>query len=363
MSYAATRGLGVLAGLLLGGCAPGPQSTDSDSRVNLLGDSDFVAASCAWDPQAGPSVVAFPQNSQEVSLAFGKPINYSLFEPLLNASTNASVQYIQSQGVDLFRASGYSNSCPNFRLLPEPPAKAKWFWDQLASQSFLLGLFLPARLTSIYSLTRDTIILRVDTTRYTLLHEYMHHLFEQSRKARGIDMDQVLDELDEARAEFNSLSPSLRAGDPVRTATLWLRYIQLQTLVWKNFPLEEVAIEKQMIDEVRRGRLTMATDFDLRSGKAYIQAKYKSIHHRLRVEFLQGSKLSSELAAVRQYALEEAVNRASRELKALERELERIARVYAPAETSPSSGRAQGDLIIWNRSCGHERHYHQRLGF
>jgi hypothetical protein len=161
----------ILAAFLLQACG----STEAPKSRDRIGD-DY---SCEFKLEEGPS----SWNSKPekiVQTHFGKFLDRAAIDSVLNLSARATISYVRDiENTDLLRVNtSGEGKCKFYDVLPEASETWQKIWQESAGPSesglLLTGLYYskPSSPTG-----RSTILLRRDSNRWTLIHEFLHHLF------------------------------------------------------------------------------------------------------------------------------------------------------------------------------------------
>lgn len=243
-------------GLALQGCghSPGDPSQEGD-----LGS--YVEQSCQFstdDGDQGPG----PAADLMTKGYFDKSYNLTWLRAVGHASIRQTMGYIRTTGANVYRGEAKSpQTCKNLAIAETMPWDVEREWDnanrsideesrRTGSGGFVAGLYLPAK---------RAIIVREDGSRWTLVHEFMHHNFKTQAEKEGLDEVK-------ARAELNTLpsqvsralrNDALSDREKVRIATpLFLRLSDSADQLLVQYPLEEITIEAMLQDQVDSGELT-----------------------------------------------------------------------------------------------------------
>ena len=172
---------------------------------------------CAFTPFEGDPAITKAKSFQlQSSGYFSKEIISDHLDSLLTSSGEHIANYVMQQGVELYRVTEKSNSrCRYFAYLSTPTDKAQSNWDNNANHNddgitLLLGLFTTYYVpndnnpnSTSYRLNQPTIMVREDTQKWTLLHEFSHFLFADARTRGPMKPNQILRK--ELLREFNKV--------------------------------------------------------------------------------------------------------------------------------------------------------------
>ncbi len=115
-----------------------------------------------------------------------KTLDLRFLSAALKASAQSTADLIQSTGFGLFQVQTQRRfSCSPFAFLPQAAQKLNELWSKGGSPgAVLLGQFY-SKSDSRNPEGRGVLLLRPDTTRWTLVHEFMHALYEFDRENKG----------------------------------------------------------------------------------------------------------------------------------------------------------------------------------
>ncbi|MCB0378975.1 MAG: hypothetical protein KDD33_10820 [Bdellovibrionales bacterium] len=287
--------------LLLTGLFPilvqcGGESSSPQTPDDLIGQVD--TGQCAHSPYDGPEAdVANKSFAYQDSGYFGKMANTDHLDALLQASGVQAYRYIRSQGVDVYYIKEKSQSqCRYFTFAKKAPSDYRQKWRDKAGPNdgsngaTLLGLFLTyfsRSSTGDVRLVDPTILLRHDTQKWTILHEFTHYLFADSRSQEkfmkfneeiATDMQTSNNDILLAKANF------LEERSPEKALLLlmqWSRFFKLSHKLHSRNALEEFTIESMLNERYRAGRITLINPtLDTRNGIRYMQSNAAKVYPR-----------------------------------------------------------------------------------
>lgn len=266
---------------ILSACAGGESGPSSKEISTPVGQSQgYEKASCAFSVSEGD--VAQPVGAaQEILSHFGKFFDRARLTALGPASTQSTIGFIEQDGVALFQVPLAVKGCSNFGSLNRAPRYFENYWKDINSDG-LLGLYFPENRARAGGLDQSLILVRPDTTRFTLVHEYLHALFDRARLARGVSDQELMQNLEQAR-RGKLIAGRLRAEDQddrdkvIKVADAWIQEALWTTKASVHFALEEITIEAIMAQMTLDGHLQRVTDFDRLAGQGYILAKFEQI--------------------------------------------------------------------------------------
>ena len=260
--------------------APSPTfQTKAQARAGDIfrGNSEYLRNACFGQADEGGASASgsFPRIT---TAAFGKKIDSARFESVLAASPRATLTTIEREGARVYRVPLQAGTCALFAPVTEVPDDLWPIWSQANATvgGGMLALFLPSDRVRAQGHREPVIMIRADSDRYTLVHEYLHFLFDQSREGSESELLPLF----EARAaKLRTLLP-VRPGDLERReralelTDAWAGTADVLIPLLDGFPLEEMAVESLLSTARREGRLQAVTDYSRRNGDRYIRSNW-----------------------------------------------------------------------------------------
>jgi hypothetical protein len=174
-----------------------------------------------------------------------------------------------------------------FDTLPSAQSWANQIWDESNSKGGLLGFFLPKRDSKNLS-GAPLIVVRPDTARWTLVHEYAHALFEmeleRTASSSGDDHKNTLKTLItvwEKQQKECSISTRCENSKAFQETTLKLSRA-FEGLILAYY-LEEIAIEHALSHAFANGSLNYVHN-GLRNSESYAEA---SLENAAKIQAMQ----------------------------------------------------------------------------
>lgn len=202
------------------------------------------------------SQLAYTAESKLSSNDFNKPIDEQKIHAILETKDLSSALNIIHNNAQLYKINLPSDEATSkqnqiIQLLPIVPEKIISAFG-LSTVQKVLGLFLPVEEHSSI-ITNDVILYRTDAGLWTVVHEYFHFLFNQSRKKtnhqNNPDFKNILRDASEAYLETlaslrknNYNFTDLNAENEFKTASMTLVRNTLDNIL--NFSVEEIVIEE-----------------------------------------------------------------------------------------------------------------------
>ncbi len=215
---------------------------------------------------------------------FDKAIDLNQVEVLFNQpSEDAIIAFIQSH-VQLYRIETTDANKSPIKAIAKLPAAPQELINYFGPQTLgkILGLFVPYEEHSSV-LKNDIILLRDDAAAWTIIHEYMHFLYNQSRRAKGVqgavDFKSAIEDSTESYLEIMNF---YRQNSRFQNLAQMKEYVQaLHTLVTVrlgnilNFSVEEVMVETELQKRFLSNSMHFLSVEDYDSSKPYIQKNLK----------------------------------------------------------------------------------------
>lgn len=267
--------------------SPIGSAVSSISSVKLFGDSGESASeapipfhgkdhSCAVSAQVGGAAPLVLNPTGLSQLLFRKSIDYGKISALFQASGNETVRAIQTANVALYKGDGVPlGQCPQYSYLNSAPGDLQGYWIGLArSVAFsegggrLLGLYIAQgdQLGSVKP--KGALIVTADTTKWTLIHEFMHHEFDVALRGSGqyTHPEQLRAAAEPALQYFMAAFKTVpeNQGPDASSANLWRDHLYRlgATLpqIFLQFYMEEIAIEHTLSSAYSSGQLAYVPD-------------------------------------------------------------------------------------------------------
>jgi hypothetical protein len=233
----------------------------------------YQAASCQYGIDDGG--LADPHLARQADVRrtyFNKTFDFAPIAAVLGASIRETVDFIESQGVRVFRTESSVTGCRAFADLPQAPADFQAYWDRTGGRivgenagSNLIGLYVERASSEVPSAAESAEIgIREDASRWQLVHEFMHHQFErQAARDSGRSASQVKQQLKAWSERLEQYIAAVQQGNraPETLANEARSFIGSSSLVRQlllRFVLEEMTIESFLQDLHASGALRFA---------------------------------------------------------------------------------------------------------
>lgn len=328
--------------------------------------SSYDTKSCKYELLEGDSAdFSLAESADFTSSYFNKEYNQAHLKAILTTNVNASIDFINQTGVTVYKSSPIASELcqkPLFAQATTLPDDLNTIWSRATGSnqdddSLILGIYLPKNYdqtaTSLQS--SAAIILRENTNRWTLVHEYMHHLFSQRSIDLGYDQHLELNKLNSAILEMRRIAQDPTKSESKKIALLAEPFAQYAKGIDNqmiHFSLEEMTIEAILKTLQNQGSLKYAPS----GSNWYISVSAdKATENYKTVEDL-GYKLLLELPynAIKQ---RELVIDALAVITERMKEIESIRREYPKEHYSflAGNGLVADDHRTHHEGCSHEK--------
>lgn len=255
-------------------CSEGGSSSSGRVDEKPTTPTDYNTQSCVFERTDGERAII--QNLSRPSIitaSFGKKYDRALLEGVHEASVLESIQFINQTGGTVYQAPRTpTTKCSRdlFSVAKNLPSDLSNEWNRAAGgDGILLGLFLPRK---SFPSTQDkaAIIVTLNGNRWTLVHEFMHHLFLKQAEVDGYTDEAAKAEFGEVIRLIDQIDNSGSSDDEKarRYADILPRFYAAFDSMLVHFTLEEATIERTMKVDSNRGKLRFApasTDWYLNS--------------------------------------------------------------------------------------------------
>jgi vacuolar-type H+-ATPase subunit F/Vma7 len=275
-------------------CSNSSSSEPSPQLPDVVGqgsnDPLFNRASCKYKTSEGKTAqLANLKRKDLKTAAFEKEYNHALLEGVLDTSIDETIGFILTAGVAIYKTGSRSvDSCKNYGRMPAPPADIANRWNEATkndgkvvngkSTGYVLAFYQPQDRDSAQATTRSqaVIVIRQDNDRYTLVHEFMHHLFYVSATEHGVTDSALRKNLNMAASLFDQAEGALKAmptdDTKIAAAKAFATLLQRFDELLLHFTLEEMAIEDVLRQEKEAGSYQFISDFGRVNGSVYVSS-------------------------------------------------------------------------------------------
>jgi hypothetical protein len=331
-------------------------SCSKDSATVTQGDRFGLVnhGECYVSPIDGDNL---PQKSLDLSYRktgyFQKTLALGHLNSVMATSGRDTWRYITGLNIPIYKVQENPEArCRYFAALDPAPEDLKATWDGFSTDGgTLLGLYSNSlsknTSTGEVKITDKAILVREDSERWTLVHEFSHYLYSESRtQQNGLQFPrEVRDDLKVLRRKIRKLKDDLEE-DPTQEKALSLLY-NLDKFFEKTHqlnvqgPLEEFAIESYLLEKHSEGVLkyinverdpTNAINY-MRFNAFFVMEPYR--------EFL------GDLKAINREFISEEWPRAQRRFKELRNHVRQIMSFVEDKLDEAEAHDFSNGLVIW----------------
>ncbi len=256
------------------------------NRQRMVSAQILEQNTCANEVQSLAVQDPATQNIQDIrSTYFAKKIDYSKLKTVLNLSTDQTIQWIRSQNIDIFKipsrnrrpASVNIQNCDLFKNIDYASAALQEKWEAMDPSGLKnVGLYIPHWKASRNAKNKSVILVSELTDRWTLVHEYVHALFDrQQNQKHSHDQDLVL-RFERSYAQFQKydiqyLSTPISNEEKLKQVQLWIQTATDFSNLLTSFTLEEIAVESILREAYVRQQFLNVTKSSFDLAGQYIQ--------------------------------------------------------------------------------------------
>lgn len=272
-------GTALIVLLVLSACSN--SETQDKKEVVIVRDRTLVKkASCQYKFNEGseaPQTLPAPFKRET---SFGKLLDFARLESVFLASGQETVRFLNLGDTQVYKTNfmAESGSCYYSEDVPEAPADLMQEFNASNDRSGdnVLGLYLPVKWKNLASVDQTAAILvRKDSDKWTLVHEYTHHLFSQEGEAEmnagALQMAAYTAQL-KMQAAARAIESGATEAKLEELAAHAVVFGQYYLEVQKRFPLEEMTIEVLLGSNYLNGRLKYVSELMMYNGQQYIQS-------------------------------------------------------------------------------------------
>ena len=266
---------------LLTACSP-----ESSSSKKVAPESGYSAASCLYKSDEGQnySITLFMHDSFRSSDSqnfilkthFDKELDQKKYVPVLGASIESIKQFIENNtDLNLYSVASDKGRCKPLAILnyAHQPDIIE-YWNSVNSnsngKSFVAGVYRHVRGEEPFT------ILREDANKYTLIHEYLHYVFD-SHRIKNNGSKYAPEIVEDFKKSWNNIDYKCYYSCPSEEdqADLMKSLKKLkedaQTYL-TTFLLEEVTIESLLLEAIKKNQLTQTSQYDVVGANWYIES-------------------------------------------------------------------------------------------
>ncbi len=348
-------------------------------------EGQLQTEACDYAPGEGDAASAAISDDKFVSTAFEKEYRGNWLDDISSTSIiDTSRKILQVARVELYQAADKGPSqCRSFAFLPTMPRDLDTYWTGVLKEaedpdgrSFIAGIYIPQNTQSSIATnrTKSQIILRRNQSRWTLVHEFMHHNFHH----RAEELDKSYTPQDGGRLRqlqntirFSEFEQARRTRNQETLTKILDEQGALIAEFFENFDaryvdstFEEVAIESELRKRYDDETLKFVPANSYRNAAWYIESSAdnaKTFYTQALIPALTqfyteaqtlGHPITARLAAI--YATLQQHVRDAERLKR-EHPLSMVDRLALVKELEDSQGDADRSAILQGSSpCGHD---------
>lgn len=275
----------------------GGSGAPAEENLNFLSESDWVKATCQFNAYEGQRASTTLPSPQLKFTIFNKRYNQALIQAVFSTSAEETQKFVELTGAKYYKVSEVMSelACAFSSFLPSAPSKLENHFRDLNSKeksgtkkgkSSILGLYLDSEKVDTLIASSDSkasILMVRDADRYTMVHEFMHHLF----RIEGAMAEE------EAMKIYSSTSSSIMAAieryndtrsgqDLLDLSQKFEKGTAALIEVLRSYTLEEIAIEHELGQYFEAGNLKYISDFGRINGDLYILRSVEKIEERFK---------------------------------------------------------------------------------
>lgn len=202
-----------------------------------------------------------------ISTYFDKQFDQGHLNAILTSSAKNTVDYVRKLNLGLYKTKrDPNNNCDFFAGLPQ----ASWnlsVLSQIPGGSYI-GVYFPRQYPGLTEAQlQSVIVLAEETDRWTLVHEFMHHLFNKGRNDRSQWLKERYVEVSE---QISRLPETMDPATIEHGMFLALEYARIIDELMLVYPLEEIAIETILTELYLDKSLTYVPN-SIENATAYIE--------------------------------------------------------------------------------------------
>lgn len=251
----------VLVALFLTSC----NSNNEGMSYNKLGALD---KGCEYPLNVGEDITDFTFSKDAIERGpFGNKYNKDFLEKILQSSAQATLKFAHSLGIKTMRVEQSQSNCQLFSFLEEARGENLELWMNVVEQNGRPpgGLFSSINSSTSSVPVNPVIFLKIDSNRWTLVHELMHYNFHRtSIETYGFwELDKLENDYTLKRQALDvNLKGYLEHKDLenfeilVESVTSVMSILNDYLLRGRSTPIQEVSIEYILIKSYLEGELT-----------------------------------------------------------------------------------------------------------
>ncbi len=233
------------------------------------------APGCEFAFEQGDSALTPVENIQ--TPYFDKSIDMGLVDAIMSASAQSTLEFIKKNGVEVFQIPSHQRPCQLFENVPKAPLEFKKKWDKAISKQDDGGGLLGLRVDS----PKHAILLTSDTSRWTLVHEFMHELFDRDAARAGVKVSELEAAMTDAETKYNEIKTSYQSKPTKAKLSVLsdrlLTLLKLKINFFIHYPLEEITIESILSERAIAGDFKYVPKAEIYESALQIQVAGSSV--------------------------------------------------------------------------------------
>lgn len=291
----------------------GCDKTESSTSVDPGSDyNKYKSATCEFGSNDGYIAKSLPWEVARSTLetaAFEKRFNAAKLSGVLSTSANETIRYIDRDEVTVFKKDSDGIGCSLLAAAQPMDSRLADYWSSESSKtsadgnSRLMGLYLGKTTPIFRKVGRNdaVIIVRENAPRWTLVHEYMHHLFLVESEKQGYNDLEVTNRMESLSARLKIISAAPSRAELRESIKIMLEVVRLLDTKMVHYTLEEMAIEDRLRDLFARGSFSYVPTYSYDSAAWYISRsgeKAKEVYSSLRKALAEFESITERMGSI-----------------------------------------------------------------
>jgi hypothetical protein len=268
---------------------------------------------------------------------YEKTIDKNKWLPLMNVSGSETVRFAELTGVRFYKTSFFSttDSCAYTNSLPDAPAEIRSIFDSVGKN--LLGLYLPINYKNLQTVNSEAAIqVRIDSDRWTLTHEYTHHLFHSAIiDLSGVTDDQLKTSINLNLNSYDQKYKSASASADVKAFIEAAQFLNLANIsiveFLKRFSLEEMTIESMLAEKYDKSEFKLVSSDQRLNGAYYVVSSAKKARELVNSILADIDQAKASLRASIDAEAKAMTDKLNQDLNAYDSLLAQMSRLEIPA--------------------------------
>ncbi|MBC7385473.1 MAG: hypothetical protein H7301_04815 [Cryobacterium sp.] len=244
----------------------------------------YIEQSCAFTSEQGDGE-AISVRPPRIRLSyFGKPYDREWLARVGHLSMKMTSSVIESTGANVYVSGAYTErSCKNLGFNRTLPADLSTRWDEIEEfyrESIIGGVYFAQDGGGASLFQAAAIIVREDASRWTLVHEFMHHNFHAHAKVANVSNEESLSERNELEKKIRvlNLAEGITPEERLKEQShAFLALVDVTDRRMIGLQLEEVAVEATLQDSYDSGDLTFVSPGSYANAGWYIEQSRRGI--------------------------------------------------------------------------------------